>query len=135
MKKMNFIDPSENQIDSLGTYNNTLDATGEKLYKFRNAIDEQTNQMVEKIDQVWTCKLCGKRATNKTNIRRHAETHIGGMSYNCHLCSKSFPAKHPLQKHISNIHCELFSCEICGKSGMTRDMNRYHKKKHQNNTT
>ena len=36
----------------------------------------QLEQMTEKNGGAWTCKNCGKTATLKRDILRHAETHI-----------------------------------------------------------
>merc|ERR1712098_1035088 len=92
----------------------------------------QVNQMIEKNEGGWRCKVCGKMMTIKCNIQQHAESHIEGMSFSCHLCNKAFPSRSGLRLHISNIHSELFSCDICGKSGMNRGSYYDHKsKKHR----
>ena len=83
--------------------------------------------MIEKNEGVWTCKVCGKTTASKGNIRKHAEIHIEGMSFACHLCSKTFLNRPGLQSHISGIHSELFSCDICGKAGMNRKGANNHK--------
>merc|ERR1712179_823263 len=89
-----------------------------------NEILIQLNEMIEKNESVWKCKRCGK--TRKT-IQRHAETHIEGMSFSCHFCSKTFANSRCLAAHISGIHTELFSCDLCGKTGMHRIAYRNHK--------
>ena len=95
-----------------------------------NALDVQIDEMVEKNGGHWKCKVCGKISTQKHHIRYHAERHIGGMSHTCHFCTKIFPTRPNLQGHISNIHTELFSCHLCGKSGMNRKAYRNHKRKY-----
>ena len=85
--------------------------------------------MIEKNEGVWKCKVCGKTSDIKGNILRHAERHIEGMSHACHLCSKTFTSRPNLQSHISRIHSELFSCDICGKAGMNRIGYRDHKRR------
>jgi ribosomal protein L37AE/L43A len=92
-----------------------------------NEILVQLEQMIEKNEGLWKCKVCGKTAANKTNLKHHAETHIEGVSHACHICSKTFPTRLYLRQHISGIHSELFSCDICGKSGMNRGAYRMHK--------
>ena len=87
----------------------------------------QLNEMIEKIAGVWICKVCGKTASQRQSIQRHAETHLGGMSHACHICSKTFTNTHRLSSHISGIHSELFSCDICGKTGMNRRTYNNHK--------
>ena len=92
-----------------------------------NELDIQVTEMIEKNEGVWKCKVCGKTSAKTNTIRRHAERHIEGMSHACHLCSKVFANRYSLQMHISNIHSELFSCDICGKTGMNRMGYRSHK--------
>ena len=59
----------------------------------------QVNQMIEKNEGVWRCKVCGKMATQKGNIRLHAEIHIEGLSYSCNLCDKTFHNRMGLSQH------------------------------------
>ena len=83
-------------------------------------LDLQILEMIEKSDDVWKCKVCGKTSINKKDMRRHAETHIEGISYPCHKCNKTFPNRNGLRNHIDYIHSELLSCDLCGKSGMNK---------------
>jgi len=85
-----------------------------------NELDDQIFEMIEKNEGVWKCKVCRKSATSQIDIKRHAEIHIGGMSHNCRICNKSYPNRESLRVHISQLHSELVSCGICGKSGMTK---------------
>ena len=93
-----------------------------------NELSLQTNEMIEKDSNMWRCKLCAKTANTKQHIQFHAETHIEGMSHGCHICSKTFTNKNNLNTHVSYIHSELFSCEICEKAGMNRQAYRNHKR-------
>jgi len=99
-----------------------------------NELSLQVNEMIEKIDGVWRCKICGRTPARNTmsETRRHAERHIEGMSHACHICSKIFPHRHSLSCHISNVHSELICCDICGKTGMNRKAYRDHKRKNHN---
>ena len=69
-----------------------------------NEIGHQINEIIEKNDDVWRCKICGKTATTKYNIRRHAELHIEGISHSCHICNKTFTNKNSLDVHIYRQH-------------------------------
>ena len=53
-----------------------------------NEIDHQINEIIERNDCVWRCKICGKTGARKDNIRGNAELHIEGISYGCHICNK-----------------------------------------------
>ena len=94
-----------------------------------NELSLQVNQMIEKTEGAWRCKICGKTASRNQNIQNHAETHIEGMSHACHICNKTFQNRPGLSNHISFIHSELFSCDLCEKTGMNRRAYRDHKRR------
>ena len=112
----------------------TENKTDEKNLEFRinDELNLQLNKMTEKIEGVWMCKVCGKTATKKEHIKRHAEAHIQGMSHACHICNKTFTTRPNLYGHVRGVHSELFSCERCGKTGMNREAFRSHKRSKHN---
>jgi len=83
-------------------------------------LDVQVQQMLVKKDGLWECKFCGKTSLYCSTMREHTETHIEGISQTCHICSKTFGTRHTLRVHISGVHSELLTCDICGKSGMNK---------------
>merc|ERR1719147_419493 len=90
-----------------------------------NEISLQINEMIEKNEEMWRCRMCGKTAMHKGNLKQHIELHhLEGMAHDCHICNKTFLNRHNLRYHLSNIHSELLSCEICGKIGMTKNAQR-----------
>ena len=92
-------------------------------------LDLQINQMIEKSDGMWNCKVCGRTSTHRGHMRYHAETHIEGMSHACHICNKSFSNRKSLHCHINMCHSELLSCDLCGKSGMNKHAYYNHKQR------
>ena len=94
------------------------------------SLDRQVNQMIEKSDGMWKCKMCGKTAIRVSHIKEHAESHVEGMSPVCHFCNKSFSHRSSLRKHINDIHSELISCDLCGKTGMNKKSYFRHKQRH-----
>ena len=67
------------------------------------AVDE----IVEKTDEGWRCKPCGKisrSSTANSDIRRHAEIHIEGLSFDCQLCDKTFRSRNLLKLHRHRHH-------------------------------
>ena len=88
------------------------------------------DQMIEKIEGLWNCKMCGKTSPTNYKIRRHTETRIEGVSHACHICSKICSTRNTLQVHIFGIHSEKVSCDACGKSGMNHKLYSYHKNKY-----
>ena len=115
----------EEDDDRDNTYR--LDTQATTVANSYNDLDIQVMQIIAKNEGSWKCKVCGKTAATKQHIRTHAETHIAGMSHDCHLCSKTFTSRHNLKTHISRVHSQLFSCDICGKTGMNRQGYRDHK--------
>ena len=93
-------------------------------------LSPQINQIIEKNEGKWKCRLCGKISQNIHVITRHAETHIDGLSYACRFCPKIFQSKNGLNSHICAIHSDSFSCNICQKSGLNRQAIYNHKRRH-----
>ena len=67
-------------------------------------LDLQIEQMIEKEERMWKCKVCGKTSNHKGMMKQHAEKHIEGVSHTCNLCSKTFSTRHSLQTHTSKHH-------------------------------
>ena len=64
------------------------------------AVDE----LVERIEEGWRCKSCGKTAKTASDIRRHAEIHIDGLSFDCPVCQESFRSRNSLNRHKHTKH-------------------------------
>ena len=97
-------------------------------------LDLQITEMIEKCEGIWKCKVCGKTTTQGIHMRSHVETHIEGISQACHICNISLRNRVSLRNHINRIHCELLSCDLCGKSGMNRISYSRHKQSRQHKT-
>ena len=69
-------------------------------------IDLKLDGMIEKHENLWRCKVCGKIAITKQLTQNHAETHIEGVSHACQICNKSFLTRYNLKHHIYNKHSE-----------------------------
>ena len=74
---------NERKIDSL-IDNKTGDDTS------MTELMEKISQMMDKIDGIYTCKVCHKQAKVKTDLGRHVEQHIEGISLSCEYCNKKF---------------------------------------------
>ena len=68
----------------------------------KSAVDE----LVEKTEAGWRCKQCGKisKSNISSDIRRHAEIHIEGLSFNCQHCEKTFRSRDLLKAHRYRHH-------------------------------
>ena len=53
-------------------------------------INSKIKELYEKIDGVWTCRVCEHICRDKTDIGRHVESHLDGLCYTCNFCSKEF---------------------------------------------
>ena len=52
----------------------------------------------------WRCTVCGKTAKLKGDVRRHVESHIGGVTHPCHMCGKISRSSNALIMHFSKYH-------------------------------
>ena len=55
-----------------------------------SVIDEKFAELIEKEGNIYTCTVCRKCNKDKKDIRRHLETHLNGLSYNCSICDRNF---------------------------------------------
>ena len=66
------------------------------------------DDLVGKTDNGWMCKPCGKTTSNRktalSDLRRHAEIHIEGLSFDCQLCDKTFRSRNSFNSHKSRHH-------------------------------
>merc|ERR1739842_145894 len=62
-------------------------------------LDLQIQEMMEKCEGVWRCKICKKISSKKGQIQQHAETHIDGIIQTCYICSKTFGTRVALRVH------------------------------------
>ena len=61
--------------------------------------------LMEKLeDGRWRCTICEKAAKLRSDIKRHIETHMEGLSYPCNQCGKISRSSHALQSHVSSYH-------------------------------
>ena len=67
--------------------------------------EEKIKELYERVDEVWRCLACEYTTTNSSsNVRRHVETHLDGLSYSCNLCNKEFRLKNTLNMHKYKVH-------------------------------
>ena len=45
--------------------------------------------MMDKVDGVWTCTVCGVGKRDKGHLKEHIKTHLEGLSYPCGKCGKT----------------------------------------------
>ena len=67
-------------------------------------IEEKIKELHQRIDGVWTCMVCEYTSEKSTNVRKHVEKHIDGLSYSCNQCNKEFRCINTLNSHKFNVH-------------------------------
>ena len=67
-------------------------------------IEEKIKELHQKIDGVWTCMVCDYISAKSTNVRKHVEKHIDGLSYSCDQCNKEFRLTNTLYRHKYDFH-------------------------------
>ena len=53
-------------------------------------VNRKIEELMERIDWMWNCKLCGKSSKRKQDLQKHVETHIEGLSFPCLACGNVF---------------------------------------------
>ena len=67
--------------------------------------EEKIKELYEKVDNVWRCLACDYTTTARSSdVRKHVETHLTGLSYSCNLCNKEFRLRNSLSRHKSTVH-------------------------------
>ena len=85
--------------------------------------------MIENIAGNWKCKICGKTSATRSDIGRHAEIHLQGVTHCCNICMKTFSSRHTVANHKSYIPSKLYRCGVCGKKDMNNMTVSEHKYK------
>ena len=76
----------------------------QKYVKDSDDVAEQIKSMMNKIDGLWTCAVCGVGKKHPGHMREHIETHLEGLSYPCEKCGKSYRSSQSFRMHTLK-HC------------------------------
>ena len=58
--------------------------------------------VVQEPDRSFRCTVCNRTMSHKGSMRRHLETHLTGLSYDCPTCEKTFRSSNALATHKSS---------------------------------
>ena len=68
-------------------------------------LDEKIKSLMDRMEGLWSCKMCQYTAKYITHMKRHIEgRHIDGLSYPCGMCGNTFSSRNCLQAHLSRKH-------------------------------
>ena len=108
----NFVQESYFSKDSISEDNSIIAVESSKMIV---RVDSNIEDLKTKIETLmenindgernkWRCKVCGKIALLKNDVRRHVESHIEGVSHPCNLCGKVSRSNSALKVHVSAYH-------------------------------
>ena len=74
-----------------------------------DAAKRAVDQLVMKVEDGWVCKTCDKKTKGTSSqIRKHAEIHIEGLSFPCNLCEKTIRSRDILKHHKTKHYISIF---------------------------
>ncbi len=82
----------------------------------------------EAVHGVFTCNVCFRTFTSRSNLDRHARLHTGQKPYVCSKCGKAFSRKDHLTNHAAK---HAFKCGKCLKRFVDREsLNSHYAQEH-----
>ena len=73
-------------------------------YMDRTEADQRVFEQMEKSNGQFSCLICGKSTGHKSDMKKHVETHLEGLSFDCQHCGKVFRSRNALSMHIHYQH-------------------------------
>ena len=62
-------------------------------------VDEKYKELIAKEEGYLRCTVCEKTMVHQGSMKRHLETHLTGLSYNCQHCGDTFRSRNILKHH------------------------------------
>ena len=59
----------------------------------KEEIEIKRKKLYQRTDEAWVCNACVYNTKDASNIRKHVEKHIVGLSWACKFCNKTFKSK------------------------------------------
>jgi hypothetical protein len=81
---------------------------------------------------VYTCKVCERKLSTKSNLKSHLRIHTDERPYTCHVRGKQFRAWKGLNRHVKEVHEGLkeHNCDICERSFASKATRDDHRRIH-----
>ena len=78
--------------------------TNQSIDSTNSEIENKFSEYVVKENNMFRCTVCNKTERYRVFIRRHLETHLSGLSYECQICGKNFRSSESRRIHKINLH-------------------------------
>ncbi|XP_064097968.1 uncharacterized protein LOC135209208 isoform X2 [Macrobrachium nipponense] len=93
--------------------------------------DEELYGSEDKFPKIFQCAECNLHFSNKKELERHEDNHLGEVNYICDQCGKEFSTKRSLEDHLK-VHAseKKFECDVCHKRFDYRDNLIFHMRIH-----
>ena len=62
-------------------------------------VDSKFEELVVNENNMWRCTVCNKTMKYKSDMKRHLESHLSGLSYDCQICGSTFRSVDSLRRH------------------------------------
>ena len=62
------------------------------------------DNLLVKDGENYRCNACGRSSSSNSNMRKHAEVHIEGLTFECQLCGESFRSRRIIDSHKRRYH-------------------------------
>ena len=56
----------------------------------QNEVNKKIKEILIKDDDYFKCTVCWRMSKDSSNMRKHVETHIDGLSFECEFCNNTF---------------------------------------------
>ena len=67
-------------------------------------VESKFEELVVRENSMHRCTVCQKEMKKPSDMKRHLETHLTGLSYECQYCGKTFRSVNAHRQHISKHH-------------------------------
>ena len=86
-------------IDNNVAQDRSLKVFIESIEASNSEVESKFLELVCLKDKIYTCTICEKTMNHKGSMRRHLETHLTGLSYECSWCAQVFNTRMQLANH------------------------------------
>ena len=62
------------------------------------------DNLLVKDGENYICNACGRSSSSNSNMRKHAEVHIEGLTFECQICGESFRSRRIIDSHKRRYH-------------------------------